>query len=42
MPKAERHALNGRVPPSREPNDIIERGSERVMRGQICEHASGD
>ena len=41
IPKAERHALDGRIPLGREPDHIIERGSERVMPSQVCEQAGG-
>ena len=40
-PRAERHALDGRIPLGGEPDDIIERCSECVMPNHVCEQAGG-
>ena len=41
LTKAERHALDGRIPLGGEPDDIIERCSKCVMPNQVCEQAGG-
>src|SRR5262245_22113962 len=40
-PRAERHALDGRILLGGEPDDIIKRCSECVMPNHVREHADG-